>query len=169
MLDIPLQIASPLPTHQVLDVAYIIVAGLCTFIGTAGYFMYGPAAADIVIFNLPAGLLATICSALVLINPIAKFALTMEPVSAAVQRAAGATEIGVKRILVRTAVAIAILIAARSLPFLAVVMALVGSFMTVSVSVTFPALCHQVRVPLPPRATGQGFCRLAHGHLSKCM
>ena len=48
--------------------------------------------------------------------------------------------------LVRTALAIAVLMAARSLPFLAQVMALVGSFMTISVSVTFPALCHEVRV-----------------------
>lgn len=44
----------------------------------------------------------------------------------------------------RTVLALAILAAARSLPFLAYVMALVGSFMTISVSVTFPAICHLV-------------------------
>jgi hypothetical protein len=50
--------------------------------------MYGAGAADIVIFNLPT-ILATACSCLVLINPIAKFALTMEPVAAAANVAAG--------------------------------------------------------------------------------
>ncbi len=52
----------------------------------------------------------------------------------------------------RTGVAIAILIAARSLPFLAYLMALVGSFMTISVSVTFPALCHLVGATRGARA-----------------
>jgi len=128
---------------QVLNVAYLIVATLCTFIGAAGYYMYGSGACDIVIFNLPPGVLATLCCSLVLINPVAKFALTMEPVGAAATKAAGTTS-GFPRLIVRTIVALSILAAARSLPFLAYVMALVGSFMTISVSVTFPAICHQV-------------------------
>jgi hypothetical protein len=41
----------------VLNVAFFIVAFLCSFIGGAGYYMYGTAAADIVIFNMP-GVLA---------------------------------------------------------------------------------------------------------------
>lgn len=128
---------------QVLNVAYAIVAGLCTFIGAAGYYMYGPSAADIIIFNLPAGLLATMCCCMVLVNPVAKFALTMEPVAAALVKAAGSPA-GIGRLALRTGLSIAILLAAKSLPFLAYVMALVGSFMTVSVSVTFPAICHQI-------------------------
>jgi vesicular inhibitory amino acid transporter len=132
-----------MPVHQVLNMAYTIVAVVCTLIGSAGYYMYGKGAADIVIFNLPAGALATVCCCLVLINPVAKFALTMEPVGAAAVRAAGATT-PLNRVVVRTVLALAMLMAARSLPFLAYVMALVGSFMTISVSVTFPAICHQV-------------------------
>ena len=138
-----------------MNVAYLIVGLVCTFIGAAGYYMYGSAAGDIVIFNLPAGVLATICSCLVLVNPIAKFALTMEPVGAAATRAAR-TPTGLPRLAVRTLVALGMLAAARSLPFLAYVMALVGSFMTISVSVTFPAICHQASTQLscypdPPR------------------
>eukprot|EP00955_Chlamydomonas_euryale_P090241 364523-Chlamydomonas_euryale.AAC.2 len=59
-------------TAQVLNVAYIIVAAFCTIIGGLGYYMYGQGAADVVIFNLPAGFLATLCCSMVLINPIAK-------------------------------------------------------------------------------------------------
>jgi len=138
--------AEPERFPQVLNVAFLLVAGLCTFIAASGYLMYGKAAADIVIFNLPT-FLATICSCLVLINPVAKFALTMEPVAAAATRAAGGASgplTGLPRLALRTGLAVAILIAARSLPFLAYVMALVGSFMTISVSVTFPALCHLI-------------------------
>ena len=39
---------------QVLNVAYLVVGGLCTFIGATGYYMYGNAARDLVTFNLPA-------------------------------------------------------------------------------------------------------------------
>ena len=39
---------------QVLNVAYATVAGLCTFIGATGYYMYGTAAKDLITFNLPA-------------------------------------------------------------------------------------------------------------------
>ena len=39
---------------QVLNVAYGTVAGLCTFIGATGYYMYGSAAKDLITFNLPA-------------------------------------------------------------------------------------------------------------------
>lgn len=127
---------------QVLNAAYLLVALVCTFIGASGYFMYGPAAADIVIFNLP-GVLATLCSCLILVNPIAKFALTMEPVAVAANKATG-TSTGPYKPIVRTVLALAILAAARSLPFLAYVMAFVGSFMTISVSVTFPAICHLI-------------------------
>ena len=41
------------PVGQVLDVAYLVVGGLCTFIGAAGYYMYGNAALDVITFNLP--------------------------------------------------------------------------------------------------------------------
>ena len=37
-----------------LNVAYLIVGGLCTFFGVVGYYMYGTAAKDLITFNLPA-------------------------------------------------------------------------------------------------------------------
>ena len=39
---------------QVLNVAYAIVALMCTFLGVAGYLMYGPSVLDVITFNLPA-------------------------------------------------------------------------------------------------------------------
>lgn len=123
--------------------AYLVVAVLCTLMGGAGYYMYGAGALDLVTFNLT-GVLAALCASVILVNPIAKFALTMEPVAAALQGAVPGGRQGLMRLVVRTALSVAILLAARSLPFLAHLMALVGSFMTISVSVTFPPLCHQV-------------------------
>lgn len=66
---------------QVLNVAFLIVAFLCSFIGGAGYYMYGSAAADIVIFNMP-GVLAMIwcvpsCAMLCTHQPCAGYCMYM--------------------------------------------------------------------------------------------
>lgn len=63
---------------QVLNVAYLIVAGFCTMIGGLGYYMYGHNAADVVIFNLPTGVLATVCCCMVLVNPVVRPPCTPE-------------------------------------------------------------------------------------------
>ncbi|PNW85026.1 hypothetical protein CHLRE_03g168550v5 [Chlamydomonas reinhardtii] len=135
--------ADPKQFPQVLNVAYLAVAVICTLMGAAGYYMYGTGALDLVTFNM-VGPLAAVCASVILINPVAKFALTMEPPAAALQGVIPGAKKGIMRLLTRTALAIGILLAARSVPFLGQVMALVGSFLTISVSVTFPPLCHQV-------------------------
>jgi solute carrier family 32 (vesicular inhibitory amino acid transporter) len=40
---------------SVLNTAYFVVAGLCTFLGVAGYYMYGSNAMDVITFNLDPG------------------------------------------------------------------------------------------------------------------
>ena len=39
----------------VLNVAYVVVAALCTFLGLAGYYMYGNGAMDVITFNMRSG------------------------------------------------------------------------------------------------------------------
>ena len=75
-----------------LNIAYLAVAAQCTLIAAAGYAMYGAGALDVITFNLPRGLLATLCASLILVNPVAKFALTVDtPAVAAVAAIARAT------------------------------------------------------------------------------
>eukprot|EP01025_Chloroclados_australasicus_P050364 TRINITY_DN5782_c0_g2_i2.p1 TRINITY_DN5782_c0_g2~~TRINITY_DN5782_c0_g2_i2.p1 ORF type:complete len:507 (-),score=28.15 TRINITY_DN5782_c0_g2_i2:372-1805(-) len=129
---------------KVLDVAYLIVTSLCTFIGVAGYYMYGKGVADVVIFNLPQGFLRKVCSCMILINPVAKFALTLEPVAQALKKQSKGQDDGfASTLLCRFLLGFLCLTAARYVPFLAYFMALVGSFLTMGVSVIFPVLCHQ--------------------------
>ena len=45
---------------------------------------------------------------------------------------------GVRRFIVRTGLAISCLVTARFVPFLALLMALIGSFLTINVSLIFP-------------------------------
>ena len=60
----------------------------------------------------------------------------------------------------RSALAIACLVTARFVPFLGLVMSLIGSFLTIAVSVIFPAACHlklfKVRI----------WCCRLHAHMS---
>ena len=49
---------------------------------------------------------------------------------------------GARRFAVRTSIGLATLALARYVPFLAYVMAFIGSLLTVSVSIIFPAACH---------------------------
>ncbi|KAK9826368.1 hypothetical protein WJX81_002972 [Elliptochloris bilobata] len=131
---------------QVLNIAYLAVAAQCTLIAAAGYAMYGVGALDVITFNLPRGLLATLCASLILVNPVAKFALTVDtPAMAAVAAVARATPGApalARRLAVRTSIGLATLALARYVPFLAYFMALIGSLLTVSVSIIFPAACH---------------------------
>ena len=64
-----------------LDKTYQIVGLTCAVIGAAGYAMYGDAVKDEVTLNLPAGIASTAALALIAVNPLSKFALTMDPVA----------------------------------------------------------------------------------------
>ena len=44
----------------VLNVAYVVVAALCTFLGLAGYYMYGDGAMDVITFNMRSGAAAVL-------------------------------------------------------------------------------------------------------------
>jgi solute carrier family 32 (vesicular inhibitory amino acid transporter) len=46
---------SPSKFPRVLDTAYCIVAAICTFLGLAGYYMYGDGSRDVITFNMSAG------------------------------------------------------------------------------------------------------------------
>jgi vesicular inhibitory amino acid transporter len=131
----------------VINTAYGITASICGMMGTLGYLMYGNGVKDVVTFNLPPGLLALLCASLILISPVAKFALCLEPFAApatdGAKRVTPGLNGGVRRFIVRTGLAISCLVTARFVPFLALLMALIGSFLTINVSLIFPALCHR--------------------------
>lgn len=136
-----------------LNTAYVFVGSFCGLIGALGYYMYGSSAADVIIFSLPAGPLALLCSCLVMINPITKYALTQEPVAAAVQSKLGnMVPESIRRVSIRTLLSFFILGAAMYVPYLAMVMSLIGSVLTISISVILPALlhlklCHNSNIP----------------------
>jgi vesicular inhibitory amino acid transporter len=139
---------TPEEYEPMLDATYAIVFATCLVIGGAGYALYGDAVRDEVTLNLPNGALSTLALALITINPLSKFALTMDPVARGLESVAGvdirdAEGDGplVARVL-RTGLGMGSLLIAAKVPFFAVVMSLIGSFLTLTVSVVFPSACY---------------------------
>ena len=131
-----------------LDKTYAIVGVTCAVIGAAGYALWGDAVKDEVTLNLPAGALSTLALALITVNPFSKFALTMDPVARGLESRLG-VDIGakegdgpIKARVMRTGLGLGALVTAAKVPFFAVVMSLIGSFLTLTVSVIFPSACY---------------------------
>ena len=141
---------TPEEYEPMLDRTYQIVGVTCAVIGGAGYAMYGDAVKDEVTLNLPAGIVSTAALALIAVNPLSKFALTMDPVARGLEQTLlssdseklALAESPLKARGLRTALGLGALAAAAKVPFFAVVMSLIGSFLTLTVSVIFPAACH---------------------------
>ena len=78
----------PSAAPRVLVGAYAAVASIATLVGALGYGLYGAAAREVVAANLPAGTaVAAAALALAAVSPLAAFAVTLEPVALALQRA----------------------------------------------------------------------------------
>ncbi|GMH43182.1 hypothetical protein BSKO_11104 [Bryopsis sp. KO-2023] len=128
-----------------LDKTYMIVGATCITMGIAGYCMYGSGTMEEVTLNLPPGLLSLVSTSLILVSPFTKFALTLEPVARGVEQHLGISIKGPTGNLARlnrTGLGLGALFLATQVPYFAQVMSIVGSFLTITVSVMFPALCH---------------------------
>lgn len=148
--------------EQMLDKTYVIVGITCAVIGAAGYSLYGDGVKDEVTLNLPNGIASTVALALIAVNPLSKFALTMDPVARGLEEKLGIDINGgltassadadallvvdpngpLKARVLRTGLGASALLIAAKVPFFAIVMSLIGSFLTLTVSVIFPAACH---------------------------
>jgi len=130
---------------KMLNTTYLIVGAACLLMGGAGYLMYGAQTAEEVTLNLPAGVLSLFATSLILVSPFSKFALTLEPVARGVEEKLNLSMKGPTANLARlnrTGLGLGCLFLATQVPFFGQVMAIVGSFLTLTVSVIFPSLCY---------------------------
>lgn len=130
---------------KMLDTTYLIVGALCIVMGAAGYCLYGSSTLEEVTLNIPPGALNVLATSLILVSPFTKFALTLEPVARGVESKLGISMNGPDCNLARlnrTGLGLGALFLATQVPYFGQVMSIVGSFLTITVSVLFPALCH---------------------------
>lgn len=108
-----------------------------------GYLMYGENLNSQVTLNLPIRKIsAKIAIYTTLVNPLTKYAVIITPIAKAIE---DTLRLGNNRslsILVRTLIMISTLIVALTVPFFGYIMAFIGAFLSVTVSVLFPCLCY---------------------------
>jgi vesicular inhibitory amino acid transporter len=138
----------PQEYEEMLDKTYGVVMLNCLLLGCAGYYLFGDKVSSEVTLDLPKGLISTVALALITINPLAKFALTMDPVARGVEEKMN-LDISknddndlLKARFARTGLGLLALFLAVELPFFGVAMSLVGAVLTLSVSLIFPTACY---------------------------
>uniref|UniRef100_A0A0D9V2K6 Amino acid transporter transmembrane domain-containing protein n=1 Tax=Leersia perrieri TaxID=77586 RepID=A0A0D9V2K6_9ORYZ len=110
-----------------------------------GYLIYGDDVQSQVTLNLPAGKLCTkVAIVMTLVNPLAKYALLVAPITAAVKErlALGQRGGAPARVAISTAVLASTVVVASTVPFFGYLMSFIGSFLSVMATVLFPCLCY---------------------------
>lgn len=109
-----------------------------------GYLIYGDDVQSQVTLNLPSGKLYTkIAIVMTLVNPMAKYALLVAPITAAVEERLSLTRGSVPvRVAISTAILASTVVVASTVPFFGYLMSFIGSFLSVMATVLFPCLCY---------------------------
>eukprot|EP00741_Cyanophora_paradoxa_P021815 tig00000241_g21058.t1 len=130
---------------RMLDVTYVVVMLAYAAMGVVGWLQHRGETQQQITLNLPKGPLSLLATALVCVNPVVKTSLFLNPIGLAVEEvvafeskpAARAFSVAVRSSLVFASLAVAV-----CCPFFAYLLAFVGSFMTMAVSVFVPAMCY---------------------------
>lgn len=123
--------------------------GICTLmyagVAVLGYLVFGESTESQFTLNLPQDLVASkIAVWTTVVNPFTKYALTMTPVALCLEELIPANHIKshIYSILIRTALVVSTLIVGLSVPFFGLVMALIGSLLTMLVTFILPCACY---------------------------
>ncbi|XP_022134364.1 amino acid transporter AVT1C-like [Momordica charantia] len=123
--------------------------GICTlmYAGSAimGYLMFGESTLSQYTLNLPQDLVASkIAVWTTVVNPFTKYALTISPVAMSLEEfiPPNHAKTHIYSMLIRTALVISTLLVGLSLPFFGLMMALIGSLLTMLVTLILPCVCY---------------------------
>ncbi|XP_023731288.1 amino acid transporter AVT1I [Lactuca sativa] len=108
-----------------------------------GYLMFGEHIASQVTLNLPTkNISSKIAIYTTLMIPIAKYALIIEPVATSIEETLPFRESKMMSCLIRTCLVVSTAFVALLVPFFGYVMAFIGAFLGISMSILFPCLCY---------------------------
>uniref|UniRef100_A0ACD5VH43 Uncharacterized protein n=1 Tax=Avena sativa TaxID=4498 RepID=A0ACD5VH43_AVESA len=108
-----------------------------------GYLIYGDDVQSQVTLNLPSGRLYTkVAIVMTLINPLAKYALLVAPITSAIEERFLLVGSAPARVAVSTTVLVSTVAVASVVPFFGYLMSFIGSFLSVMATVMFPCLCY---------------------------
>ncbi|KAL5715809.1 Amino acid transporter avt1c [Ranunculus cassubicifolius] len=136
--------AKPAQFAPVLLTCFIIVTILYAGAAVMGYAMFADAALSQFTLNMPQNLVASkIAVWTTVINPFTKYALTMTPVALSLEELIppNQTKSYLYSVLIRTALVVSTLLVGLTIPFFGLVMALIGSSLTMLVTFICPCAC----------------------------
>ena len=112
-----------------------------------GYLIFGETAKSQITLNLPRGEISTqVAIIAMLVNPFAKYAIYLTPLAAALEEFIPKhwkeRNFIMCGILIRTLLVVSTVGIAIAIPFFAYIMALVGSFLSITVAITIPCICY---------------------------
>ncbi|CAI9091145.1 OLC1v1026090C1 [Oldenlandia corymbosa var. corymbosa] len=123
--------------------------GICTvmYAGVAvfGYLLFGDSTQSQFTLNLPQDLVASkIAVWTTVVNPFTKYALTMTPVAMCLEELIPSNHVKsyIYSVLIRTGLVVSTLLVGLSVPFFGLVMALIGSLLTMLVTLILPCACY---------------------------
>ncbi|KAL5540667.1 hypothetical protein UlMin_042859 [Ulmus minor] len=126
---------------KVLLVCFITSTITYGSMAVLGYLMFGDYLKSQVTLNLPLRKISTqIAIFTTLINPLTKYAVIITPIVAAIEDKFRFTKSLLISILIRTLVVFSTVIVALIIPFFGYVMAFIGAFLSVTVSMLLPCL-----------------------------
>ncbi|KAL3694631.1 hypothetical protein R1sor_008282 [Riccia sorocarpa] len=132
---------------KVLIVCFTLVTILYGVIAVLGYTMFGDDLESQVTLNLPRSLVSSrVAIWIILVNPFAKFALSMAPLSIALEEFLPwnpkSKEFLLGSICIRSLLVFSSVVVALAIPFFALLMVFIGSFLSIMVAVILPCLCY---------------------------
>lgn len=136
--------AKPSQFPSVLLASFGIVTVLYAGVAVMGYKMFGESTESQFTLNMPQNLVASkIAVWTTVVNPFTKYALTMSPVALSLEELIPSNHMKshMYAILIRTGLVISTLLVGLTIPFFGLVMALIGSLLTMLVTFILPCVC----------------------------
>jgi vesicular inhibitory amino acid transporter len=128
----------------VLLTSFIICTILYSSVAVMGYKMFGELTESQITLNLPQELVASkIAVWATVVNPFTKYALTISPVAMSLEELIPSTSYKsrIYSIIIRTVLTISTLLVGLTIPFFGLVMALIGSLLSMLVTLILPCAC----------------------------
>ncbi|KAJ4845418.1 hypothetical protein Tsubulata_032358 [Turnera subulata] len=128
---------------KVLFICFIASTLTYGSMAVLGYLMYGEHLKSQVTLNLPVKMISSkIAIYTTLVNPLTKYAVIITPIATAIEDTFLFRNSRALSILIRTVILISTTVVALTIPFFGYVMAFIGAFLSVTVSMLFPCLCY---------------------------
>ncbi|KAK9985247.1 hypothetical protein SO802_030198 [Lithocarpus litseifolius] len=130
---------------SVLIVSFIFCFIMCTGIATCGFLMFGDSIESQFTLNMPSEYVASkIAVWTMVVNPLTKYALTLTPITMSIEELLPQTQLRSYSVvlLIRTILVFSTLAMALTVPFFAIVMALIGSLLAMLIALIFPCACY---------------------------